>query len=71
MTRNQSSPFEVRGSRFEVVSWGRSFDAYRRMLALSGGDLQRRIVDCGAGPASFDTRRHEAVRGSSRATRPA
>ena len=36
-----------------VVPWGRSFDEYRRMFALSDADLQRRIVDCGAGPASF------------------
>jgi len=38
----------------EVVPWGRSFEEYRRMFALSDGDLQRRIVDCGAGPASFN-----------------
>jgi hypothetical protein len=37
-----------------VVPWGRSFDEYRRMFALSDADLQRRIVDCGAGPASFN-----------------
>jgi hypothetical protein len=37
-----------------VVPWGRSFDEYRRMFALSDVDLQRRIVDCGAGPAAFN-----------------
>jgi hypothetical protein len=37
-----------------VVPWGRSFDEYRRMFALSDADLQRRIVDCGAGPAGFN-----------------
>jgi hypothetical protein len=37
-----------------VVPWGRSFEEYRRMFAVSDADLQRRIVDCGAGPASFN-----------------
>jgi len=36
-----------------VVPWGRSFDEYRRMFALSDVDLQGRILDCGGGPASF------------------
>jgi hypothetical protein len=39
----------------EVVPWGRSFDEYRRMFALTDEDLQRRIVGCGDGPASFNT----------------
>ncbi|HEY1303510.1 MAG TPA: hypothetical protein VGF24_08185 [Vicinamibacterales bacterium] len=39
----------------EVVPWGRSFDEYRRMFALTDADLQLTIVDCGAGPASFNT----------------
>jgi len=38
----------------EVVPWGRSFDEYRLMFALSDADLQQRIVDCGAGPAAFN-----------------
>jgi hypothetical protein len=37
-----------------VIPWGRSFEEYRRMFALSDADLQRRILDCGAGPASFN-----------------
>jgi hypothetical protein len=37
----------------QVVPWGRSFDEYRRMFALTDEDLQLRIIDCGAGPASF------------------
>jgi hypothetical protein len=37
----------------QVVPWGRSFDEYRRMFALTDADLRRRIIDCGAGPASF------------------
>ena len=38
----------------QVVPWGRSFDEYRRMFALSGDDLARRILGCGDGPASFN-----------------
>jgi hypothetical protein len=37
----------------QVVPWGRSFDEYRRMFALTEDDLRLRIVDCGGGPASF------------------
>ena len=47
-----------------VVPWGRSFDEYRRMFALSDADLARRILGCGDGPASFNaeaTRRGAAV----------
>jgi len=38
----------------QVVPWGRSFDEYRRMFALTDDDLQLRIVGCGDGPASFN-----------------
>ena len=38
-----------------VVPWGRSFSEYRWMFALTDGDLQRSILDCGGGPASFNT----------------
>lgn len=38
----------------QVVPWGRSFDEYRRMFALSENDLARRILSCGDGPASFN-----------------
>ena len=38
----------------EVKPWGRSLDEYRAMFALSGDDLDKRILDCGAGPASFN-----------------
>ena len=38
----------------EVVPWGRSFDEYRRMFALSRDDLASKIVGCGDGPASFN-----------------
>jgi hypothetical protein len=43
------------GLRLEkVVPWGRSFDEYRRMFALSDHDLDRRILDCAGGPAAFN-----------------
>jgi hypothetical protein len=48
----------------DVVPWGRSFDEYRRMFALSDVDLRRRMLGCGDGPASFNaeaTRRGASV----------
>jgi len=38
----------------EVIPWGRSFDEYRRMFALSDVDLAGGILGCGDGPASFN-----------------
>jgi methyltransferase family protein len=38
----------------QVVPWGRSFDEYRRMFALTDADLELKIVGCGDGPASFN-----------------
>ncbi len=38
----------------QVVPWGRSFDEYRRMFALTDDDLKLKIVGCGDGPASFN-----------------
>ena len=37
----------------QVVPWGRSFDEYCNMFALSSDDLALRILGCGDGPASF------------------
>jgi hypothetical protein len=37
-----------------IVPWGRSFDEYVAMFALSDSDLQGRILGCGDGPASFN-----------------
>jgi hypothetical protein len=37
-----------------VVPWGRSFDEYRRIFALTGADLQAPILGCADGPASFN-----------------
>lgn len=38
----------------DVVPWGRSFDEYRRMFALSGQDLDKRILGAADGPACFN-----------------
>jgi hypothetical protein len=38
----------------QIVPWGRSFDEYRRMFALSDADLERSILGCADGPASFN-----------------
>jgi len=48
----------------KVVPWGRSFDEYRRMFALTESDLRLKIVGCGDGPADFNaeaTRRGSTV----------
>ena len=37
-----------------IVPWGRSFDEYRRMFALSEADAQLRMLGCADGPASFN-----------------
>ena len=34
----------------QVVPWGRSFDEYRRMFALTEEDLDQTIIGCGDGP---------------------
>ena len=38
----------------QVVPWGRSFDEYRRMFALSSDDVRLRMLGCADGPASFN-----------------
>src|SRR5438105_2592837 len=38
----------------DIVPWGRSFDEYRLMFALSDADLAGRTLGCGDGPASFN-----------------
>ena len=39
----------------KVVPWGRSFSEYQRMFALSEADLQKTILACADGPASFNS----------------
>jgi hypothetical protein len=38
----------------DVVPWGRTFDEYRAMFALTPEDLEGRILGCGDGPAAFN-----------------
>lgn len=48
----------------KVVPWGRSFDEYQQLFALTPADLERRILGCGDGPAAFNaeaTRRGASV----------
>jgi hypothetical protein len=42
-----------------VVPWGRNLNEYRRMFALDDVALQRRILGCGDGPASFNAEMHQ------------
>ena len=48
-----------------VVPWGRSFDEYLRMFALTDDELELRLLGCADGPASFNSemsrRGHRAV----------
>ena len=47
----------------QVVPWGRSFDEYVRMFALTDTDLASRILGCADGPAGFNA---EATRRGAR-----
>ena len=38
----------------KVVPFGRSLDEYRRLFALSNGDLQKNVISLADGPASFN-----------------
>ncbi len=42
-----------------VVPWGRSFEEYVGMFALSPGELAGRILGCADGPASFNAEARE------------
>jgi len=37
-----------------IVPWGRTLDEYQKMFMLSSTDLQKNILGCGDGPASFN-----------------
>ena len=37
-----------------VVPWGRSFQEYREIFSLTNSDLEKTILGCGDGPASFN-----------------
>ena len=47
----------------KVVPWGRSFNEYKRMFALTDDDLKGKILGCADGPASFNA---EATRKGAR-----
>jgi hypothetical protein len=47
----------------EVVPWGRPLREYVGMFSLTPGDLSGNILDCAAGPASFNA---EATRQGSK-----
>jgi hypothetical protein len=38
----------------DVVPWGRSYEEYVKMFDLAPEDLEGKILDCAAGPASFN-----------------
>lgn len=40
----------------QVVPWGRSLEEYIRMFDLVENDFQGEVLDCAAGPASFNAR---------------
>lgn len=44
----------------EVVPWGRRFDEYQAMFALSDDDLAQPLLGCGDGPASFNAEATDA-----------
>ena len=43
-----------------VVPWGRSLQDYTQMFNLSKQDLQKSIIDCAGGPASFNAEQYKA-----------
>lgn len=43
----------------EAVPWGRSFAEYQQMFALTESDLNRKILGCSDGPASFNAEMKE------------
>ena len=53
MSFDSESPVKGFEELTEVVPWGRSLEEYTQFFELTPGDLERRILDCGAGPASF------------------
>ncbi len=40
----------------KVVPWGRSYEEYVVMFALTGTDLEKSILGCGDGPSAFNSR---------------
>ena len=42
----------------QIVPWGRSSKEYIRMFSLTDADLEKKILGCGDGPASFNAAMH-------------
>src|SRR5208283_488453 len=42
----------------QIVPWGRSFGEYVRMFSLTDTNLEKKILGCGDGPASFNAAMH-------------
>ena len=42
----------------QILPWGRSFDEYVAIFGLTAADLDKRILGCGDGPASFNSIMH-------------
>jgi len=38
----------------EVVPLGRTFNEYKTIFSLNKTDLNKKILDCGGGPSSFN-----------------
>jgi hypothetical protein len=45
-----------------IMPWGRSFGEYVRMFSLIDADLEKNILGCGDGPASFNAAMHSQGR---------
>ncbi len=45
-----------------VVPWGRNLEAYQQMFSLTAIDLDKKILGCGDGPASFNAEMHQQGR---------
>lgn len=43
----------------EVIPWGRTIEEYKSMFSLSETDLNKKILGCGDGPASFNAQMSE------------
>jgi len=46
----------------DVLPWGRSYDEYVRMFALSQTDLDKKLLGCGDGPAAFNAQLNRSGR---------
>lgn len=42
-----------------VVPWGRSWEEYTAMFALTSEEMRGQLLDCGGGPSSFNAESHD------------